>query len=137
MYRVQDWAEVHRLCEREGWSKSAIAVKLEMSRNTVDRLLELPEPPVYRRRAKGSALDRFADEMAAMLAENPRAPATVVLERLRPLGYEGGISVLKDRLAQVQPSLLAGKSYQGTSYPPGEISQLDWWHTGIDVPVGK
>ena len=42
MYRVQDWAEVHRLCEREGWSRTAIAVKLEMSRNTVDRLLELP-----------------------------------------------------------------------------------------------
>jgi hypothetical protein len=79
----------------------------------------------------------IGDEIALMLEENARPPARVLLEPLRPLGYEGGISVLKDRLAQVQPSLLAGKSYQGTSYPPGEISQLDWWHTGIDVPVGK
>lgn len=28
MYRVQDWAEVHRLFEREGWSKTKIAGSL-------------------------------------------------------------------------------------------------------------
>ena len=33
--------------------------------------------------------------------------------------------------------LLAAKSYQRTSYLPGEISQLDWWHTGLMIPVGK
>ena len=32
-----------------------------------------------------------------MLAENPKAPATVILEQLRPLGYAGGITVLKER----------------------------------------
>ncbi len=37
MYRVHDWAEVHRL-HREGLSKSAIAERLGMSRTTVDRL---------------------------------------------------------------------------------------------------
>jgi transposase len=108
-----------------------------MSRNTVDRLLELAEPPVYRRPPKGSALDEFGDEIAAMLEENPRAPATVILERLRPLGYAGGITVLKDRLQQLRPLLLAARSYQRTSYLPGEIVQLDWWHTGVHIPVGK
>jgi transposase len=137
VYRVQDWAEVHRLFEREGWSKTAIAVKLGMSRNTVERLLELDAPPVYRRPAKGSALDAFADEIAAMLEENLKVAATVVLERLRLLGYGGGITVLKDRLAQLRPLLMAAKSYQRTSYLPGEIAQLDWWHTGVQVPVGK
>ncbi len=39
MYRVRDWAEVHRLFEREGWSKKKIAGLLGMSRNTVGRLL--------------------------------------------------------------------------------------------------
>ena len=47
MYSVHDWAEVHRLHERGGWSKTAIARKLQMSRNTVDRLLGLQEPPSY------------------------------------------------------------------------------------------
>jgi transposase len=41
VYQVQDWAEVHRLLEREGLSKSAIAKRLGMSRPTVIRLLGL------------------------------------------------------------------------------------------------
>ena len=70
-------------------------------------------------------------------SENPKAPATVILERLRPLGYAGGITVLKERLARLRPVMVAAKSYQRTSYLPGEIAQLDWWHTGYAVPVGK
>ena len=85
MYDVKDWAEVHRLFHRERWSKTAIAEKLEMSRNTVDRLLGLDEPPRYERASRGSTLDRFDDDIVAMLDENPKAPATVILERLRPL----------------------------------------------------
>jgi hypothetical protein len=81
-----------------------------MSRSTVERLLELPGPPVYRRPAKGSALDTFADEIAAMLEDTPKVAATVILERLRPLGYGEGITVLKDRLTQVRPLLSAAKS---------------------------
>ena len=61
----------------------------------------------------------------------------MILERLRPLGYTGGITVLKQRVAKLRPVLRAAKSYQRTSYLPGEIAQLDWWHTGVDIPVGK
>jgi transposase len=137
VYDVKNWAEVHRLFHRERWTKTAIAQKLEMSRNTVDRLLTLDEPPRYERARRGSALDRFDDDIVAMVAQNPKAPATVILERLRPLGYGGGITVLKARLAQLRPVLVAAQSYQRTSYLPGEIAQLDWWHTGCRVPVGK
>lgn len=137
MHDVKDWAEVHRLFHRDRWSKTAIAEKLEMSRNTVDRLLSLEEPPRYERERKGSALDAFHDDLLALLAENPTAPATVILERLRPLGYSGGITVLKERLATMRPLLKAAKSYQRTSYLPGEIGQTDWLHTGMQIPVGK
>ena len=136
MYRVQDWAEVHRLFEREGWSKTAIAVKLGMSRNTVDRLLELDDPPVYRRPPKGSALDSFVGEMAAMLEENPRVAATVILERLRPLGYSGGITVLKDRLAQLRPAAVGGQELSADQLsargdlPAGLVAH------GSQIPVG-
>ena len=137
MHNVKDWAEVHRLFCRERWSKTAIAEKLHMSRNTVDRLLSLEEPPHYVRSRRGSALDAFHDDIVEMLAENPRAPATVILERLRPLGYSGGITVLKEKVAELRPLLRAAKSYQRTSYLPGEIAQLDWWHTGAQIPVGR
>ena len=32
---------------------------------------------------------------------------------------------------------MAAASYQRTSYLPGEVAQVDWWHTGLWVPVGK
>ena len=137
MFQVKDWADVHRLFHRERWTKKAIAEHLNMSRMTVDRLLALDEPPRYERAAKGSALDEFEGAIMAMLNENVRAPSTVILERLRPLGYRGGITVLKERVAKMRAPLLAAKSYQRTSYLPGEISQLDWWHTGLMIPVGK
>jgi transposase len=55
---VKDWAEVHRLFERENLSKSAISRRLGMSRNTVARLLELPEPPRYTRAPDRSQSNR-------------------------------------------------------------------------------
>ena len=137
MYKVQDWAEVHRLFHRERWTKTAIAGKLGMSRNTVASLLAQPEPPAYERAAKGSLVDPFDDAIAAMLAEDPKVAATVILERLRPLGYVGGISILKERVAEVRPSFAAARAYQRTSYLPGEVGQFDWWPTGRQIPVGK
>ena len=57
MHRVHDWAEVHRLFHREGWTKTRIAERPEMSRNTVTRLLGLSEPPRYERTPQGSKLE--------------------------------------------------------------------------------
>jgi transposase len=137
MYAVPDWAEVQRLHRVEGLSKSAIAEKLSMSRTTVIRLLGLPEPPKYVRAPAGSLVDGFADAVAAMLDEDPKLPATVIVRRLRPLGFNGSLTIVKDHLRRVRPQFLAARAYQRTSYLPGELAQVDWWHTGLAVPVGK
>jgi len=134
---VEDWAEVHRLFHREGRAKAAIARQLAMSRNTVERLLGLPEPPRYVRRPAGSQLDPFTERIAAMLAVEPTVRATVIRERLQAQGYRGGITILKDHLARVRPTFLAARAFQRTWYQPGEIGQVDWWHTGVQVPVGR
>ena len=134
---MEDWAEVQRLFHREGLTKRAIARRLGMSRTTVIRLLGSTEPPRYVRPSKGSLVDPFAEEIASMLETEADAPATVILERLRRSGYRGGISILKEHLAPVRPAFLAARAFQRTSYLPGEIGQLDWWHTGVRVPVGK
>jgi transposase len=136
VYDVQDWAEVRRL-HRDGWSRSAIAEKFGMSRNTVAALLAKDEPPRYERSPAGSMVDPFADAVAAMLDEDPKAPATVIRERLQPMGYRGGITILKEHLAGVRPKFLAARSYQRTSYLPGELGQADWWETGVEISVGK
>lgn len=134
---MEDWAEVHRLFQREGLTKTAIARRLGMSRTTVIRLLRLPEPPRYLRPARGSQLDPFRAEIAAILDADPTVAATVVRERLQRAGYRGGITVLKEHLARERPAFLAARAFQRTHYLPAEIVQLDWWHTGIDIDVGR
>jgi transposase len=134
---VEDWAEVQRLFHREGLSKRAIARRLKMSRTTVTRLLARKEPPRYVRPPAPSLLDAFVAEISALLDEDASAPATVILERLRRSGYRGGISILKEHVARVRPEFAAAQAFQRTSYLAGEIVQLDWWHTGVQLPVGK
>ncbi len=136
MFGVQDWAEVHRL-DRQGVPKRAIARRLRMSHTTVHRLLGLTAPPRYERPKRDSLVEPFAEQIVAMLDADPKVPATVVLQHLRRDGYAGGITILKERLATVRPQFLAARSFQRTSYLPGEISQIDWWHTGRQIPVGK
>jgi transposase len=137
VHQVEDWAEVRRLHEREGLSQAAIARRLGMSRNTVARLLGLAGPPRYARPARGSLLDPFMPRIAALLDAEPRVSATVILERLRADGFTGGITIIKDHLQIVRPAFLAARSYQRTTYRPGEIGQVDWWHTGAQIPVGR
>jgi transposase len=137
VYSVHDWAEVHRLHHVEGMGKAAIAAKLGMSRTTVHRLLGLSEPPRYQRRRAGSKLDPFCDAIAAMLREDPKVPATVIAPRLRRQGFTGSLTILKEHLRGVRPAFVAAAAYQRTSYLPGELAQVDWWHTGLAVPVGK
>jgi transposase len=136
VYDVQDWAEVRRL-HRGGWTNTAISEKFGMSRNTVSSLIAKQKPPRYERAPAGSMLDNYADAIAAMLDEDPKAPATVIRERLQALGYSGGVTILKERLAELRPNFLAARSYQRTTYLPGELAQLDWWETGVEIPVGK
>jgi hypothetical protein len=57
VFRVQDWAEVHRL-NRQGVPGRAIARRLDMSHTTVHRVLGLREPPRYERRRTSSLVDR-------------------------------------------------------------------------------
>jgi len=137
VYRVQDWAEVKRLRDREGLSKKAIAERLGMSRTTVDRLLSLPEPPSYERSPASSLLDPYRDTILSLLRQDARAASTVIRERLQAEGYCGGKTILKDYLKEVRPQFLAAETYQRTSYLPGEIGQIDWWQLPVSVPVGR
>lgn len=121
MYRAKDWAEVHRLHDREEKSERAIARELNMSRNTVHRLLSLPGLPLYARSRAPSLLDPHWDAILAFLKEDPRVRATVIRERLQSQGYRGGITILKDYLKEVRPQFLTARTYQRTSYLPGEL----------------
>ena len=106
-----------------------------MSRTTVDRLLSLSEPPVYVRERAPSLLDPFKDAVLALLEKDPTVHATVIRERLQDQGYAGGITILKDYVQEMRPTFIAARTYQRTSYLPGEIGQVDWWELPARMPV--
>ncbi len=59
---------------------------LGMSRTTVYRLLSLSRPPRYERSHRPSLLDPHKAKVAELLASDPQAPATVIIDHLRREG---------------------------------------------------
>jgi transposase len=130
---VEDWAEIRRLHRCEGMPIKVIARVMGVSRNTVRAAVASVGPPVYRRRRVGSVVDGVEPRIRELLRVYPRMPATVIAERI---GWERGMTVLKDRVAQLRPVYLPPDPASRTSYVAGEIAQCDLWFPPIEVPVG-
>jgi transposase len=130
---VEDWAEIRRLHRAEGMAIKVIARHLGISRNTVRSALASGAPPKYRRRPAGSAVDAFEPRIRELLAEFPAMPATVIAERV---GWERGLTVLKDRVRELRPAYLPPDPASRTAYDPGGVAQCDFWFPPVTVPAG-
>jgi hypothetical protein len=60
-------------------------------------------------------------------------PATVIAERI---GWTRGITVLKERVAELRPAHLPPDPVSRTQYEIGDIAQCDLWFAPIQLPVG-
>jgi transposase len=60
-------------------------------------------------------------------------PATVIAERI---GWDRGLTVLKDRVRELRPAYLPPDPASRTSYVAGELAQCDFWFPPIELPVG-
>ena len=81
-----------------------------MSRNTVRRLLALPERPRYCRRDTHSLLDPFKGTVRELLQQDHHLTAPAIHRRLAAAGYTGGVTILKQYLATVRSGFGAGTS---------------------------
>jgi transposase len=133
MLSVEDWAEIRRLHRREGLGIKTIARTLGVSRNTVRAAIASDAPPKYERRPAGSAVDAFEDAIREQLKAVPTMPATVIAERV---GWARGITVFKERVAELRPAYLPPDPASRTTYVAGEIAQCDFWFPPIELPVG-
>lgn len=78
-------------------------------------------------------MDEVEPRIRELLAAWPSMPATVVAERI---GWQRGITVLKDRVAELRPAYLPPDPASRTSYVAGEVAQNDFWFPEITLPVG-
>ena len=133
MISVEDWAEIRRLHRAEKMPIRAVARHLGISKNTVKRALATDRPPVYQRPAKGSAVDAVEPRIRELLKQTPTMPATVIAERI---GWDRGITILKERVRELRPAYLPVDPVSRTVYQPGELAQCDLWFPPVDIPLG-
>jgi hypothetical protein len=101
MLTTEQINSIHRLRWAEHWSVRKIARHLHVGRRTISQYLVTPaRRPAPRQRA--SKLDPFKSTIAEWLEQDPNASAMVIVQRLRPLGFTGGLSILKDYLHAVR-----------------------------------
>ncbi len=56
-----------------------------------------------------------------------------MLDRLRAQGYQGGITILRDRLREIRPRP-SREAFLTQNHPPGRILQVDWADFGFALP---
>ena len=133
MIDVEEWAEIRRLHRGEGMGIKAIARHLGLSRNTVRAALRSEGPPCYQRQGPGSAVDAVEGEIRRLLAKTPDMAATVIAERI---GWAKGMTILRDRVAELRPTYQVPQGFGRTEYQPGELAQWDLWFPDYDIPLG-
>lgn len=117
-----------RILHRQGLSVREIARRTGHSRNTVERYLQsddvpryTPRPPVAGKVAPHEAW--LAERVRSALPD--RISAVVLLRELRERGYDGGITILREHLARLRPSVVPELVVRFET-EPGRQMQVDW-----------
>jgi transposase len=135
---VEQWAEIRRMKHVEGLSQREIHRRTGIPRDTIRRALASPDPPSYGPRPRRpSKLDPFLSAICELLEDEPTLSGVRILEEITELGYEGGKTILDDRLREIRPRYQPPpRSFQRTVYRPGELAQFDLCEPRAEIPVG-
>ena len=120
--------EIYRLFN-EGLSERRIAKGLLISRKSVAKYLETPNPerPLI---VRASKLDPFKEEIDRFLKIDASVSAAVIHQRLAQQGLDGGVSIVKDYLRGIRNNFKEKKSFIRFESAPGQQCQIDWGHFG-------
>jgi transposase len=124
--------EVRRL-RRKGLSVRRIARHLQVARTTVRTLLGQHGAPVKPTATRGSFLDPYEKAIHTLLDDTPEMRAPAVLERLRPLGYTGGVTILRARLRSLRKQG-HHEAFLTLHFEAGAAMQIDWADFGFALP---
>ena len=138
MLGVEQWAEIRRLALVEGLSQREIRRRTGAGRDTIRKAVVAAEPPSYGpRRGRASKLDSYRPEIERLLDDEPTLSGVRIREEIIERGYDGGKSILDELLAELRPRYLPPpRSFQRTSYRPGELIQFDLCEPKREIPVG-
>jgi transposase len=129
MLTGEEWMDVKQLL-KEGHSRRAIARMTGHSRNTIDKLLQQAAPQPFRQPPRASQLDPYKSYLQQRYQECPLS-AVRLLGEIRPMGYTGGLCILRRFLAGLRTQRRAqAKATVRFETPPGQQAQVDWAYAG-------
>jgi transposase len=124
-----------RILQGQGKTQVEIAEILDVCERTVrNHLKGLPE--ARKKPVRGSKVDAFKATIDAILEANFSYNGELIYERLKKLGYEGKISVMKDYVAAVRLKLIT-QAVMRFETEPARQAQVDWKEFGKQVVDGK
>lgn len=127
---MQQWMEIRRRVLVEGVSKRQVCRETGLHWDTLQKMLEHPKPPGYRRtRSRQTKLDAYRPMIERMLQEDKQLPrrqrhtAKRIYERLCDEGFTGGYTIVKDMVRALRAT--NQEVYVPLSHDPGE-AQVDF-----------
>ena len=126
-------AEVLRLTYAENLSVRAISRRLKIARKTVRKVLDGDRTIKSTVAPRPRLLLPYDGAIRQVLSDTPQMRAPAMLERLRTLGYRGGITIVRERLRQLRPHA-EKEPFLTLDFKPGAAAQVDWADFGFALP---
>jgi transposase len=127
------YCKIHDAHHKQGLNASQIARELNIDRRTVVYWLAQPKFRPRQSPPRPSKLDAFKGQVVRQLQSHPYT-ATQIFQQLRDGGYTGGISTVKQYVAQVRPP--RKPAFLSLTFAPGECAQVDWGQFG-SIAIGN
>jgi hypothetical protein len=129
MLSTEQVNDLHRLYWSEHWPIRKIERHLRMGWHTIRKYLDAPaQGPA--KRSRRSQLDPFKSTIAEWLQEDSKVSGTVIERRLRPLGYRGGHTILRDYLTRARSQIKQNRAFVRMEPALGERFEVDGGHFG-------
>jgi transposase len=135
---MEQWLDIRQRVLREGVSKRQILRETGMHWTTLEKILEHPSPPGYRRskRPEKPKIDPYVDRIREILAQDQhidkkqRHTAKKIWERLQQEGFTGGYTIVKDVVREIRRT--NKEVFMPLTHPPGE-AQVDFGHALVKM----
>ena len=133
---MEDWAAVQRVYKQTG-SKRETAKVLGIARNTVKKLLDMAQEPVYKRSIYPSKIDPFKEQIIEWRCAPYEFNGTRIYRELTARGYDGSIGPVYTFLRRIDEDvgLISSKATVRHESPPGDQAQFDW--TEYETTIGQ
>jgi transposase len=133
MITYEQYEQIHHYARVLKLTRAQIAARLGLQSRTVAKWLARDHFAARLTTKRPSRLDPFKPQIVRWLEAHPFS-ATQIFQKLKEIGYSGGITILRDYVRCARPA--AAESFLTLHFQPGECAQVDWGQFGT-VPVGN